>query len=161
PTAKPAGAYRPPHARNRPAGDDSPRSLSDMAERKVFGNIVNANRVVPGAPAKVPVGASPEQASKSKNRRRNRGKKNGEEKPEAKPEAKPEPPKPEEPMTEIDILKKVRNIKKKIGQIEALEVRKNDGETLEANQLAKIASKASLETEIEQLNQKLAKLSPA
>ncbi|KAJ2529162.1 hypothetical protein EV175_007390, partial [Coemansia sp. RSA 1933] len=68
--AKPAGAYRPPHARSRAADDNSPRSLYDIAEQKSF-----------GASQRLPVGANPDtvaasaaKSAEKKQRRRNRKK---------------------------------------------------------------------------------------
>ncbi|KAJ1962355.1 hypothetical protein GGI12_002696 [Dipsacomyces acuminosporus] len=151
--AKPAGAYRPPHARNRATDNDAPRSLSDMAEKRVFGVAVH-ERVVPGASPKVPVGASPEQAAKTgaKSQRKSRKKTNGAvDKSEESENAKP--------LTEVDVLKKIRALKKKMGQIDSLVSKRDSGEKLEANQLAKIDSKAQLEGELEQLSTQLAKLS--
>ncbi|KAJ2714385.1 hypothetical protein H4R19_001756 [Coemansia spiralis] len=156
---KPAGAYRPPHARNRPAGaSESPRSLSDMAEQKVFGTGTGSSgsgaRAVPGAAPRVPVGATPEMAAKAAEKKRNRKKAKDGAAPDAAPAAAPEAP-AAAPVTEVEILKRLRFLKKKVGQIEQLVVKRDAGEALEVNQLAKIESKPQVENEIAELSAKL------
>ncbi|KAJ2159847.1 hypothetical protein GGF46_002738 [Coemansia sp. RSA 552] len=157
---KPAGAYRPPHARNRPspADSESPRSLSDMAERKVFG-AAGGRRAVPGATPKVPVGAGPEMAAKANEKKRNRKKARdtAAEQPPA-PSDRPQPVAPNPVHTEADALKRMRMLKKKIGQIEALATRRDAGESLEINQLAKIESRPQIEAEIADLTKRFSEL---
>ncbi|KAJ1730039.1 hypothetical protein LPJ61_003229 [Coemansia biformis] len=154
---KPAGAYRPPHARNRPAGaSESPRSLSDMAEQKVFSG---GARVVPGAGPRVPVGATPEILGKAAEKKRNR-KKARDAVPGAAVEAPVAPTAAAEaaedkPTTEVDMLKRLRFLKKKVGQIEQLAAKQDAGEVLEANQLAKIESRPQVEGEIAELAARL------
>ncbi|KAJ2763664.1 hypothetical protein IWQ56_004773, partial [Coemansia nantahalensis] len=153
--AKPAGAYRPPHARNRPAGaSESPRSLSDMAEQKVFGGASAGARAVPGAAPRVPVGATPEMAAKAAEKKRNR-KKAKDADPAAVSAASEAPAPAPAPVTEVDILKRLRFLKKKVGQIDQLVEKRDAGEVLEANQLAKIESRAQVESEIAVLSTKL------
>ncbi|KAJ2368123.1 hypothetical protein H4S01_001767 [Coemansia sp. RSA 2610] len=147
PPAKPAGAYRPPHARSRPAAD-SPRSLSDMAERKVFG------AAVPGA-ARVPVGASAEMVAKAAEKKRTRNRK----KPKDAEPAPPAAPQPAEPLSEVDALKRIRQLKKKLAQIDALAARRDAGDALEVNQLAKIESRPLIDAEIAALAAKFSSLS--
>ncbi|KAJ1892920.1 hypothetical protein LPJ66_006061, partial [Kickxella alabastrina] len=172
--AKPAGAYRPPHARTREVSSSSsaPRSISDMAERKIFGATApSAARVVPGAAPKtpkLPVGASPDMLAKAgadkKRRTRNRSKKTTGEGAAAdstaeQPNTAEQPSAVEAaPTTEIDILKKVRALKKKVGQIDSLAKKRDAGEVLEANQLAKIAARGQIDAEIAELNAKIASL---
>ncbi|KAJ2539590.1 hypothetical protein GGF49_005108 [Coemansia sp. RSA 1853] len=153
-SAKPAGAYRPPHARTRPAADSSsPRSLSDMAERKVFGG----GRIVPGA---APIGASPDMLAKVAEKKRTRNRK------KAKDVATTgEAPALvaavalAEPENEVEALKRVRQLKKKVTQINALAARRDAGEALEANQLSKIESRSQIDAEIADLLTKFSSIS--
>ncbi|KAJ2778826.1 hypothetical protein H4R18_004376 [Coemansia javaensis] len=154
---KPAGAYRPPHARNRPAGaSESPRSLSDMAEQKVFGA---SGRVVPGAAPRAPVGASAEMLARSADKKRNRKKAKDVDADAAAGSAAAPGAAAGPPTTEVDVLKRLRFLKKKVGQIEQLAARRDAGEPLEANQLSKIDSRPQVEGEIAELTAKLAELS--
>ncbi|XP_040564945.1 partner of Y14 and mago [Lepeophtheirus salmonis] len=65
------------------------------------------------------------------------------------------PPQPQQPTT--DPLKKLRNLKKKLRDIEALEIRLNAGEisSPEPEQLQKVARKESVKIEIETLEASL------
>ncbi|KAJ2720084.1 hypothetical protein GGI07_004833 [Coemansia sp. Benny D115] len=149
-----------------------------------------ANRSVPGAPAssskggagngapRLPVGAAPDAADSAaakKRRNRNRAKKtplagdesaadSSSEQPAttapAAAAAAAAPAVPAEPTTEIDILKKIRAVKKKIGQIDGLIKRRDAGESLELNQLSKIATREQLESEVVDLTLQLSKLTP-
>ncbi|KAJ2357428.1 hypothetical protein GGF43_001465 [Coemansia sp. RSA 2618] len=160
PATKPAGAYRPPHARTRPASNtSSPRSLSDMAERKVFG----AAYSVPGA---APVGASADMLAKAAEKKRTRNRKKPKDatgsaaSASASGAAVPAPVvAPAEPATEVDALKRIRLLKKKLTQINALAARRDAGEVLEANQLSKIESRLQIDSEIADLTSKFSSLS--
>ncbi|KAJ2448877.1 hypothetical protein EV183_005202 [Coemansia sp. RSA 2336] len=145
--ARPAGAYRPPHARNRTA-EDSPRSLSDMAERKTF----SPARVVPGA-AQAPVGASSNMLASAAEKKRTRNRKQPKPAAEAQPASTPAE-KPQLPQTDVDALKRIRQLKKKLTQIDSLAARRDAGETLEVNQLAKIDSRSQIDVEIAELSKK-------
>ncbi|KAJ1918648.1 hypothetical protein LPJ71_001643, partial [Coemansia sp. S17] len=179
---KPAGAYRPPHARTREAtGNGAPRSLSDIAERVTFGSPASAaHRAVPGAAYvaggnRIPVGATPDMAAKAaaaaatdkKSRRRNRKKTKADgsdyesDAPsvaagvatdsESKPAASSS-------SADIEALKRIRVLKKKVGQIDALTKKRDDGEILAPNQQAKLDSRSQIESEITQLSASLTKL---
>ncbi|PIA12896.1 translation initiation factor eIF-2A [Coemansia reversa NRRL 1564] len=164
-STKPATAYRPPHARTRAAADSgssSPRSLSDMAERRVFG-AVSAGRAVPGAPSRVPVGATNEMLARTGEKKRVRARKAPKDEAAAVvPAASISPPSPalsaapkSAPDTEVEVLKRIRMLKKKIGQIDQLAARRDAGETLELNQLAKIESRSQVDDEIAELAARL------
>ncbi|KAJ1824895.1 hypothetical protein LPJ56_002775 [Coemansia sp. RSA 2599] len=170
PAAKPATAYRPPHARTRDAGSQSaaPRSLADIAEQRLFGAPApSAARTVPGAPKK-----AVDAAAESKRRNRNKAKKTektekiGEPSPAAPSAVSALPadgqqPPAAAPTTEVEILKRVRALKKKVGQIDSLVKRRDAGEALELNQLSKIESRSEIESEIAELNQQLSQLTPS
>ncbi|KAJ2234958.1 hypothetical protein H4R99_002802 [Coemansia sp. RSA 1722] len=172
PAAKPATAYRPPHARTRDVGSQSaaPRSLSDMAERRVFGaSVPSATRIVPGMPPKKAADA----ATDAKRRNRNKTKKTGESSPAAPAVAAEASAGPSAasaqssgqpaaaPTTEVEILKRVRALKKKVGQIDSLVKRRDAGEALELNQVSKIESRSQIESEIAELSQLLSELTPS
>ncbi|KAJ1769662.1 hypothetical protein IW140_005046 [Coemansia sp. RSA 1813] len=168
--AKPAGAYRPPHARSRNADNNSPRSLYDMAEQKSFGGAAT-QRTVPGAAPKLPVGASPNAVSNSseKKRRRNRKKSSKNDadtdadkasEKDAGPNASA-PASDAPPATDIDVLKKIRQLNKKLVQIETLTKKRDQGESLEDNQISKIESRPQIESEIATLTARLSNLPPS
>ncbi|KAJ2802850.1 hypothetical protein H4R20_003121 [Coemansia guatemalensis] len=164
-SAKPAAAYRPPHARMREAADSessSPRSLSDMAERRIFG-AVSATRPVPGAPPRAPVGATKEMVARAGEKKRTRSRKAPKDDAAAATSTPPPAPAPSAapksvPETEVEVLKRIRMLKKKIGQIEQLAARRDGGESLELNQLAKIESRSQVDDEIAELAAKLSTL---
>ncbi|KAJ1643173.1 hypothetical protein LPJ64_005029 [Coemansia asiatica] len=165
PAAKPATAYRPPHARSRDAGSQSaaPRSLADIAEQRIFGAAApSATRTVPGAPPKKATAAAAAAAADGKRRNRNKAKKTAEASPApSAPSPAPSPadqPPAAAPTTEVEILKRVRALKKKVGQIDSLIKRRDAGEALELNQLSKIESRSEIESEIDELNQQLSQL---
>ncbi|KAJ1737073.1 hypothetical protein LPJ72_000828 [Coemansia sp. Benny D160-2] len=165
--AKPPSAYRPPHARTRETDSSSPRSLSDIAEQKSFGGVAT-QRTVPGAAPRLPVGANPNAAAKTaeKKRRRNRkkltkddtsGDNNESEKDADSTSATPA--KDAALVTDIDILKKIRQLNKKLSQIETLVKRRDQNEALEDNQISKIEAKPQIESEIATLTARLSDLS--
>ncbi|KAI9502630.1 eukaryotic translation initiation factor eIF2A-domain-containing protein [Coemansia spiralis] len=164
--SKPAGAYRPPHARNRGVDDTSaPRSLSDMAERKAFGGAVG-QRVTPGASPDMT--ASSGEKKKRRNRKKNKddtenagNKKSNGDTADASYQAATAAPVAESGglSGEIDVLKKIKQLKKKLGQIENLAKRRDQGELLEDNQLTKIETKPQIESEIAALGGRLSSLS--
>ncbi|KAJ2387567.1 hypothetical protein GGI23_006247 [Coemansia sp. RSA 2559] len=155
--AKPAGAYRPPHARSRNSDNNSPRSLYDMAEQKSFGGAAT-QRSVPGAN---PEAASAKKSEK-KQRRRDRKKsskddadnKAGEHDAPA-PNAHAAADKSESPLSDIDVLKKIRQLNKKLDQIETLTKKRDQGEPLEDNQIVKIGLRPQIESEIAALTARL------
>ncbi|KAJ2491223.1 hypothetical protein IWW37_002475 [Coemansia sp. RSA 2050] len=165
---KPAGAYRPPHARSRgAAGNGAPRSLSDMAERVAFGMSSPAGpRAVPGATFAATA------ATEKKARRRNRKKTKADGSDEesdtpttaasaaaaAASDSEGKPPASSASSADIETLRRIRVLKKKIGQIDALTKKRDDGETLAPNQLVKIDSRPQIESEIAELNASLTKL---
>ncbi|KAJ1721968.1 hypothetical protein LPJ53_003571 [Coemansia erecta] len=158
---KPATAYRPPHARLRDAGTEgsAPRSLSAMAESRAFGGAVpGAARPVPGAARAVP-GAEP--ADKKRRNRTRAAKKGGAEPPADAAAAAAAAPAEAQSTPEVDMFKRVRALKKKAGQIDALVQRRDAGEVLEANQLAKIEARAQVDVELAELTAQLAQMTSA
>ncbi|KAJ2910098.1 hypothetical protein GGI21_001211 [Coemansia aciculifera] len=162
---KPAGAYRPPHARTRETvGNGAPRTLSDMAERVTFGLPASgaAQRAVPGATFVANNSRAPGAGDKNP-RRRNRKKALG----DGSDEESDAPPATSSTgatvsgegkssdTADIEALRRIRVLKKKIGQIDALAKKRDDGEELAANQLVKLDSRPTIESEIAQLTASL------
>ncbi|KAJ2685325.1 hypothetical protein GGH99_003795, partial [Coemansia sp. RSA 1285] len=125
-------------------------------------------RTVPGAAPRLPVGANPNAAAKTaeKKRRRNRkkltkddtsGDNNESEKDADSTSATPA--KDAALVTDIDILKKIRQLNKKLSQIETLVKRRDQNEALEDNQISKIEAKPQIESEIATLTARLSDLS--
>ncbi|KAJ2586441.1 hypothetical protein EV177_009765, partial [Coemansia sp. RSA 1804] len=116
----------------------------------------------------LPVGANPNAAAKTaeKKRRRNRkkltkddtsGDNNESEKDADSTSATPA--KDAALVTDIDILKKIRQLNKKLSQIETLVKRRDQNEALEDNQISKIEAKPQIESEIATLTARLSDLS--
>ncbi|KAJ1818847.1 hypothetical protein LPJ60_004103 [Coemansia sp. RSA 2675] len=159
---KPAGAYRPPHARTREAtGNGAPRSLSDMAERVTFGMSSPArSKPVPGSAAAA--AAAAEKKARRRNRKATKGDGSDEESDApsvaaAATDSEGRPPASSSSSADIEALRRIRVLKKKIGQIDVLTKKRDDGETLAANQLVKIDTRSLIESEIAELNASLTK----
>ncbi|ODN77153.1 hypothetical protein L202_05681 [Cryptococcus amylolentus CBS 6039] len=150
--AKPAGAYRPPGARNRPEGAPASASASASSATPMFRGGKPAGRYVPGtgppgsAPKQVP-GQNGNAKNDDKKRQRKRGGKEKEDEapaPAAKEEVKEE-------AGEDATAKKIRNLIKKLKAIEELKTKLAGGEVLEKTQLKKIESEAQVKSEIKAL----------
>ncbi|KAH8551581.1 eukaryotic translation initiation factor eIF2A-domain-containing protein [Umbelopsis sp. PMI_123] len=133
PAAQPAGAYRPPHLRGTATpplykGDGSKSSTPPPRQS------------IPGAP----IGSSPKPSAKI-----NKKKKDTQKSEETNGTASPSDSQGATGLSEKD--KKVRNLEKKLRQIRDLKDRQLKGDTLEATQVAKIATEASLLRELSQL----------
>ncbi|XP_045761274.1 eukaryotic translation initiation factor 2A [Maniola jurtina] len=134
-TPKATGAYRPPGARNRP----STFTLHEHEKPHRPGQTLDA------APSK--------QAIKQKEKREARKARKAEERPE---DASPAPPAaaPRAPFVSTgdpEKDKKIKNLNKKLSDIEKLKQQKAAGKQLELNQKAKIDSEAALLQELAQL----------
>jgi uncharacterized protein with WD repeat len=104
---KPAGKYRPPHARNGPSSDSRGGSAPTL-----------------------PIGMSQPPSKQQKNRHRKISPNENRPNSAAAPQAAPVK------LTQDAVLEKqIRNLTKKIDQIKVLEQRVNNGEQLEANQV--------------------------
>ncbi|XP_013167113.1 PREDICTED: eukaryotic translation initiation factor 2A-like [Papilio xuthus] len=138
--AKPAAAYRPPGARNKP----STFTLHEYEKPHRPGQNVNA------APSK--------QAIKQKEKREARKARKAEERAADDSPAPAAPPAPpahnKQPFTSTgdpEKDKKIKNLNKKLSDIEKLKQQKAAGKALELNQLAKIDSEQTLLQELEKL----------
>ncbi|XP_072935820.1 eukaryotic translation initiation factor 2A [Epargyreus clarus] len=133
-TVKPAAAYRPPGARNKP----STFTLHEYEKPHKPGENVNA------APSK--------QAIKQKEKREARKAKRAGERETSPPPTTPQASRPPFISTgDPDKDKKIKNINKKLSDIDKLKAQKAAGKQLELNQLAKIENEAALLQELSQL----------
>jgi len=127
-------AYRPPGSRGGPAA----------ATRNLLPNVNNAGVYKPGHDARQ--SQPSKQALKNQRKRENRAKQIEEE------NAKPEPTMADLQSTIVDEReKKVRNLKKKLHQIEKLKAQVAQGKPLEKNQMDKIGTENDLIEEIKRL----------
>ncbi|KAG7842319.1 hypothetical protein KL942_001057 [Ogataea angusta] len=135
---KPAGAYRPPHARNQPS-----EPVRTLAQREAL----QRKKQVPGAvPAKktIPGAVEPAKPQKQQQQKKKKG------------DDKPEPPKQEGEAGVIGGVisyeeKKIRNLLKKLRAIEQLKVKKENGEFLEDTQVLKIQTEPQVRRELASL----------
>ncbi|QEO20538.1 hypothetical_protein [Candidozyma auris] len=152
-TAKPAGAYRPPHARNSGVAATS-TSLYQKELQSNFGAGGNGGRkTVPGM---VP-GVAPPQQKEGKSAARNRKKK------EAKKSEGSASPAPEGSNDSVPAEsgvvggvvsleeKKIRSLLKKIRAIETLKMKQASGESLEDTQVSKINKEDEIRKELADL----------
>nr|XP_049698607.1 eukaryotic translation initiation factor 2A [Helicoverpa armigera] len=136
-TPKPAAAYRPPGAKNRP-------STFTLHEQEK-----------PHKPGETPSAAPSKQAIKQKEKREARKARKAEEK--ARGDASPPPPAAATPRAPFvstgdpEKDKKIKNLNKKLSDIDKLKQQKAAGKQLELNQLAKIEQEAALLQELAQL----------
>jgi translation initiation factor 2A len=127
-------AYRPPGSRGKPAA--ATRSLLPNVNDGVYKPGSDATRNQPS-----------KQALKNQKKRENRAKQNEE----------PNNPKPEPTMQDLQSTivdereKKIRNLKKKLMQIEKLKNQVAEGKTLEKNQMDKIATENDIMEQIKRL----------
>ncbi|KAJ2843808.1 kinesin-like protein, partial [Coemansia brasiliensis] len=110
-------------------------------------------RAVPGA-APAPVGASPGMLTSAADKKRSRNRKQPKPAAESVPALAPAPTQ-KPPQTDVDALKRIRQLKKKLAQIDSLAARRDAGEALEVNQLAKIGSRPQIDAEIADLSAKM------
>lgn len=157
--AKPAGAYRPPHARNSGAST-SRTTLYQKEMSSSFGT--GARRNVPGAPPGLVPGAAapahPESKTAAKNRKKREAKK-------LQGDEKPATPEPAPAASNGDVLgggtvvggvtsleeKKIRSLLKKLRAIETLKMKQAVGEPLEDTQVSKIKKEDDIRKELNQL----------
>lgn len=159
---KPAGAYRPPHARTAGVSAPTPLFQKAMANGPIVNSSVPGTSGVSGAGgvpgAGVPVGAPPglsKAATKNKKKRESKKAKDDEENNQsasnpstlqpaaASNGADTAPPAPED--------KKIRSLLKKLRAIEELKQRQARGEKLEDTQVQKINTEASVRKELSSL----------
>lgn len=161
-SGKPAGAYRPPHARQ--AGVSvAPTSLHEREKAAQLGTrtaVPGAGRVIPGAKPvpgarTVPGAAKPDDAA-SKNKKKRENKKNN------KAAASPTPSgnneqQPQQQQTSNAPTgsspedKKIRSLLKKLRAIEDLKLRQANGDKLENTQVQKISTENTVRQELQQL----------
>ncbi|XP_022826159.1 eukaryotic translation initiation factor 2A [Spodoptera litura] len=136
-TPKPVAAYRPPGAKNRP-------STFTLHEQEK-----------PHRPGETPSAAPSKQAIKQKEKREARKARKAEEKASgdttAPPAAATTPRAPFISTGDPEKDKKIKNLNKKLSDIEKLKQQKAAGKQLELNQLAKIEQEAALLQELAQL----------
>lgn len=159
--SKPAGAYRPPHARRAgaPVGGGSlyekelQNNLKQQAQPKLGVSSSGRARVVPGA---APVEQKESKAA-AKNRKKREAKKQQSEEPTSTP-----PPGLENgsaPKAETEVAgvvggvasleeKKIRSLLKKLRAIEGLKMKQAGGETLEDTQVSKIKKEDEIRNEL-------------
>ncbi|KAL5267555.1 hypothetical protein ACHWQZ_G004555 [Mnemiopsis leidyi] len=126
-------AYRPPGSRGKPAA--ATRSLLPNVNDGVYKPGSDASRNQPS-----------KQAMKNQRKRENKAKQNEEQ------NAKPEPTMQDLQSTIVDEKeKKIRNLKKKLNQIEKLKAQVSAGKALEKNQMDKIATENEIIEEIKRL----------
>lgn len=135
-TPKPAAAYRPPGAKNRP-------STFTLHEQEK-----------PHKPGETPSAAPSKQALKQKEKREKAKARKAEEK--ARGDASPPPPvassrAPFVSTGDPEKDKKIKNLNKKLSDIDKLKQQKASGKQLELNQLAKIEQEPALLQELAQL----------
>ncbi|EGD78649.1 hypothetical protein PTSG_01627 [Salpingoeca rosetta] len=107
------------------------------------------NRVVGMQPVVVPPGGGDADKKKKKNKKKKSKKKKPE--PEQEKSAAEKPPSERTEEETKEVLKRARALKKKLRQIDALKQQQDEGETLNQEQLDKLASAAALEEELESL----------
>lgn len=136
-TPKPVGAYRPPGARNKPS------------------NFILHEHEKPHKPGESPSVAPSKQAIKQKEKREARKSRKAEEKAQGDVSAEAaQPAAPKQAFVSTgdpEKDKKIKNLNKKLNDIEKLKQQKAAGKQLELNQLAKINSEAALLQELAQL----------
>lgn len=145
-TPRPAGAYRPPHARRSGATattsslyEKEQASLRSASASPAAGGRVGVNPTS-GRPRVVP-GAAPVGAAKKKNNKKPA--KNGSELPAPAPE-----PAVDGVDTPSSEEKKIRSLLKKLRAIEQLKAKQANGEFLEDTQVAKIKKEGELRSEL-------------
>ncbi|KAH3660253.1 hypothetical protein OGAPHI_007458 [Ogataea philodendri] len=131
---KPAGAYRPPHARNQPA-----KPVTTLAQREAL----QRKKQIPGAaPAKKQIPGAVEPAKPQKPKKK-------------KEEEKQEPVQQSESLVIGGVIsyeeKKIRNLLKKLRAIEQLKQKKDNGEFLEDTQVLKIQTESQVRKELASL----------
>ncbi|SCU79029.1 LAME_0A06898g1_1 [Lachancea meyersii CBS 8951] len=143
--SKPAGAYRPPHAR-RAGGAPS-----------VPGAAIRPAKAIPGMSASVPGVSAKESKTAAKNKKKRENKKNegspgaDEALGESSTDAAAQPKVNKEASPEE---KKIRSLLKKLRAIEALKLKQASGESLEDTQILKIQSEDKVSKELEFLGWK-------
>jgi translation initiation factor 2A len=146
--AKPAGAYRPPHAR----GTATPVAF----KREDEGGMPHVNGTSNGIPTRERVvpGLAPAEPKEEK-KPRNRRKKEKNEKPAATEQSDVSPPAatvaPDPPGISPEDLKKQRALLKKLRAIEELKLRQAGGEKLEKTQEQKIEKEMEIVQELAKL----------
>lgn len=153
---KPAGAYRPPHAR----GTLTPAAF----KREDEGGVPHTNGFNNGIPIRERVvpGLAPSEAKDEKKTRSRRKKEKAAagEQVDGVPAAAPSPPAvapttptpaAETPDISADDLKKIRALTKKLRAIEELKLRQAGGEKLEKTQEQKIEKEAEIVDELQKL----------
>lgn len=152
-TARPAGAYRPPHARRTgaPAATSSlyEKEQQSLRNAKVGVNPISGRpRVVPGAPITEPQ----ELKQAAKNRKKRAAKKereasSGSPTPQATP-----PPTQQAGLVVGGVIsleeKKIRSLLKKLRAIEVLKMKQANGEPLEDTQVSKINKEDDIRNEL-------------
>lgn len=114
--AKPAGAYRPPGARNRPEGENASASFGSSRGKPGV-------RTVPGAGGRQPPGSAPGASTgaggddKKKRQRKRGGKDKEEEKKDEAPTQEAVKPEVKEEAGEDAVAKKIRNLMKKVSWV--------------------------------------------
>ncbi|SCU83392.1 LADA_0C11144g1_1 [Lachancea dasiensis] len=140
-SSKPAGAYRPPHAR-RAGGAPS-----------VPGAAIRNAKVVPGTVGVVPGVSGKDSKAAAKNRKKRENNKN-EPSPGAEALTVDETAQPKVNKEASPEEKKIRSLLKKLRAIEALKLKQASGETLEDTQILKIQSEDKVAKELDFLGWK-------
>lgn len=140
---KPAGAYRPPHARNAGVAASTSLYQKEMQSNITLGAPVGVRKVIPGA---APPAPQKELKSAAKNRKKREAKKNDD-----TPSASPAP----EPVAAGVVggvvsleEKKIRSLLKKLRAIETLKMKQALGEPLEDTQVSKINKEDDIRKEL-------------
>ncbi|ODQ82178.1 hypothetical protein BABINDRAFT_5182 [Babjeviella inositovora NRRL Y-12698] len=149
--SKPAGAYRPPHARRN--GDDAPAAPTSLYQREILSSSSVNNvssyqaprqKIIPGAPAPV----VQESKAAAKNRKKREAKKNETPEPVAAPVVQEE----EKGAVVGGVAsleeKKIRSLLKKLRAIESLKMKQAKGEPLEDTQVLKINNEDTIRGEL-------------
>lgn len=158
---KPAGAYRPPHARNT-AGSNTATSLyqkelqNNMGKSAVVG-FTRTPKVIPGA---APV-VEKESKSAAKNRKKREAKRAQQDELKKEGVASPSPSPSPAPLSSdsgsvvggVGSIeeKKIRSLLKKLRAIEALKMKQANAEPLEDTQVSKIKKEDEIRTELASL----------
>ncbi|KAL6453852.1 SPBC4B4.04 Eukaryotic translation initiation factor 2A [Candida maltosa Xu316] len=160
---KPAGAYRPPHARGS-ASANAP--ASSLYQKELQNNMRNSGTPPPpgfarngGTGVRTVVGAPPPVEKESKAAAKNRKKRESK-----KQQEKSESPAPSNPPADVAAAtpsviggvasledKKIRSLLKKLRAIEQLKMKQASGETLEDTQVIKISKEDEIRSELNTL----------
>lgn len=154
---KPAGAYRPPHARNSTGSNTATslyqKELQNSMGKSVVVGVPRPTKVIPGA---APV-VEKESKSAAKNRKKREAKRAQQEKEGVSPSPSPSPaPAAVEPGSVVGGVgsieeKKIRSLLKKLRAIEALKMKQANAEPLEDTQVSKINKEDEIRTELASL----------